>query len=182
MLFIKNVPIVIEPGVRALEAEFSIYDPKVGSRIIPIVLSRITPDEADVAKLPFIPTTRFPHLFSVVSDLDKASALVLYDSMGRISALFTKDARHKSWERFDVAEEHAGKSVTQYSVRFSFNTQKDRFKFLTAMEQLIAQVSKGDQPDLELVNAALGPLARSRVEPVVLPVAVEKRKLGKIKL
>lgn len=182
MFFIKNVPIVIEPGVRALEAEFVVNDSKRGQRVVPVQLARVPLDEVEVTKLPFIPTTRIPHVFSVTSDLDKSFALVTYDSAGRISSLFTKDKNHKSWERFDIADEHAGKSVTQFSVRFMFNTAKDRSNFLTAIEKIAEQVGREEKPDIEDVVAALRPLARSRAAPVILPVAVEKRQLGKVKL
>lgn len=182
MFFIKNVPIVIEPGVRALEAEFAVNDPKAGQRLVPVRLCRIALDEIEVTKLPFIPTTRIPHVFSITSDIEKSFALVTYDSAGRISSLFTKDKNRKSWERFDIAEEHSGKTVTQFSVRFVFNTVKDRAKFLSAMEKIIEQVGREEQPDIADVMDALRPLARSRVAPVILPVAVEKCQLGKIKL
>lgn len=182
MFFIKNVPIVIEPGVRALEAEFVINDPKAGQRFVPVKLLRVPLDEVEVTKLPFIPTTRTPHVFSITSDLDKSAALVVYDNAGRISFLCTKDKTGKSWDRFDIADEHAGKAVTQFSVRFVFNTARDRSKFLAAMEKITEQAGREEKPDIADVMDALRPLARSRVAPVVLPVAVEKCKLGKIKL
>jgi hypothetical protein len=182
MFLIKNVPIVIEPGVRALEAEFVVNDKIAGKRLVPVRLFRVALDEVEVQKLPFIPTTRFPHVFSITSDVDKSGALVVYDSAGRISALYTKDASQKSWDRFDIAEEHAGKSITQFSVRFVFNTARDRSKFLAAMEKITAQVAHEEQPNIEDVMEALRPLARTRVAPVIIPVAAEKSSMGKIKL
>lgn len=182
MFFIKNVPIVIEPGVRALEAEFVINDPKAGQRLVPVQLARVALDEIEITKLPFIPTTRLPHVFSITSDIDKSCALVVYDSAGRISSLFTKDKKQKSWERFDIAEEHSGKSVTQFSVRFMFNTARDRSKFLAAMEKITEKVGREEKPDIAEVMEAIRPLARSRVAPVSVPVAIEKCQLGKIKL
>ncbi|NDD53140.1 hypothetical protein EBZ39_04535 [bacterium] len=182
MFTIKNVPIVIEPGVRALESEIAVNDHVAGFRTVPVQLTRVPLEETSAEKLPFIPTTRTPHVFSVSANLDTSLALVLYDSLGRISTLYTRNKPDTSWERFDIAEEHAGKSITQFSVRFVFASQKDRSKFLTAMEKIVDQAGREIKPNIEDVMAALRPLARSRVAPVVIPVAVEKCSLGKIKL
>lgn len=182
MFTIKNVPIVIEPGVRALETEFVVDDPKAGQRILPITMARVALDEKSVTHLPFIPTNRCPHVFSVNSNLEKSAALLVYDAAGRINTLYTKDERTKVWDRFNISEEHAGKTVTQFSVRFVFNTQKDRAKFLDGMEKITRQVGREETPNMEDVIDALRPLARSRVAPVVVPLAVEKSQLGKIKL
>ena len=182
MFFIKNVPIVIEPGVRALDAEVVTGHTPKYQRKIPVQLSRIEMDEQAAQKLPFIPTTRLPHVFSVAADLDKSPALVVYDAAGRISVIYTKDKSQRAWERFDIADEHAGKSITQFSVRFVFNTAKDRTKFLTALEKITVQARHEEQPDMEDVMAALRPLARIRVAPVLLPVAVEQCRMGRLKI
>lgn len=182
MFFIKNVPIVIEPGVRVLEAEFVANDSVAGQHLVPIRLMRVSLDEKEILKLPFIPTTRTPHVFSVTTDVEKSPALVVYDSAGRIAELYTREKSPHSWERYDIADENAGRSVTQFSVRFVFNTVKDRTKFLTLMEKMTKQVCREEQPAMDDVMAALRPLVRSRVAPVVLPVAVEKSNLSKIKL
>lgn len=182
MFSIKNVPIVIEPGVQAIEAELVTNHPKYGQTSVPVQLIRVALDEKSSEHLPFIATTRLPHVFSLVFNVEKSSALVVYDSAGRISVLYTKDDTQRSWERFDVADEHAGKSVTQFSVRFVFNTAKDRTKFLNAMEKIAEQVGREEKPDMADVMAALRPLARTRTAPVLLPVAVEKCNLSKIKL
>lgn len=182
MFVIKNVPIVIEPGVQALEAELLVSNKDVGQRTVPVQLCRVALCEKTASQLPFIATTRLPHVFSVVDDLKKSPALVVYDSSGRIACLYTRDPSQKSWDRFDVADEHAGKSVTQFSIRFNFVSAKDRHKFLTLVEKMTDQAAREEQPDMEDVVTALRALARSRVAPVVLPIAVEKCKLSKIKI
>lgn len=182
MFVIKNVPIIIEPGVGALETECTVSDAKHGARTVPVHLRRLALSEKIAEQLPLVVTTRLPHVFSVTDDINKSPALVVYDSAGRIACLYTRDAAGKSWERYDIADEHSGKSVTQFSVRFMFNTSKDRNKFLTAIEALIEQVSKEETPDQEAVLTALRALSRSRAAPVLLPVAVEKCKLSKIKI
>jgi len=182
MFFIKNVPIVIEPGVQAIEAELVINHKKYGQTSVPVQLVRLVVDEKASETLPFIATTALPHVFSLVFNVEKAAALVVYDAAGRISTIYTKDETQRSWERFSVSDEHAGKSVTQFSVRYIFNTAKDRSKFLTAMEKLTEQAGREELPNMADVMAALRPLARTRTAPVVLPVAVEKCNLSKIKL
>lgn len=182
MFFIKNVPIVIEPGVQAIEAELVTSHLKYGQISVPVQLVRVPMDEKSAEELPFIATTQLPHVFSLVFNVEKSAALVVYDSAGRISVLYTKDETQRSWERFSVSDEHAGKSVTQFSVRYIFNTAKDRSKFLTAMEKLTEQAGREELPNMADVMAALRPLARTRTAPVVLPVAVEKCNLSKIKL
>jgi hypothetical protein len=182
MFYIRNVPIVIEPGIGAFEAEFIIEDPTAGKRMVAVHLCRVSLDGKSVKDLPFIPTTRLPHVFSLTSNIKKSSALVLYDALGRIAKLYTRDKNSKVWEQFDIADEHSGKSVTQFSIRFSFNTSKDRTTFLTLMEKMAQQAGKEEQPAMDDVMTALRTLARTRVAPSVLPIAVEKCKLSPIKL
>jgi hypothetical protein len=182
MFSVRNVPVVIEPGVGALEAEFSVVDKKLGDRVFPVQLQRVNVDEATIAQLPFIPSTKFPHVFSLLTDLDKSSVLVIYDFLGRLSTLYTRNSTQKVWERNDVADEHAGKTVTQFSVRFSFNSAKDRTKFVELMGQAVATINNGDTPDPKEVFKALNFLARSRVAPVILPVAVARSQRSNVKL
>ncbi len=181
-MLIRNVPIVIEPGVSTLEAEFVVNDVKSGAYNVPIHLHRVALDETAIGVLPLVPTTRLPHVFSITTDLKKSVTLVVYDSLGRIAVVYTRDKAMTHWDRLDVAEEHAGKSVTQFSVRFSFNTAKERLKFLTLMEKITEEAGRDVSPQMDDVMGALRILARSRVAPVVLPVAVEKCTMGKIKL
>jgi hypothetical protein len=182
MFSVKNVPVVIEPGVGALEAEFFVTDEKVGNRAFPVQLQRVPLDQTTFNQLPFVPATQYPHVFSLTNDLDKSAVLVIYDLLGRIATVYTRGDKDAAWERNDVAEEHAGKTVTQFSVRFNFSSVKDRTKFLELVSDLVQQVTKKQKPTMENVTAALGLLARSRVPPVVLPVAVAKAQLSSVKL
>jgi hypothetical protein len=180
MFSIRNIPVVIEPGVAALETEFSISSQKEGERLIPVHLKRVPLDSKTAEDLPFIPTTKLPHVFSPTLDLKKTATLVVYDFLGRLSTIYT---RHENvWERSDVAEEHAGKTVTQFSVRLSFSSAKNRDKFLIAMEHMINCVNAEKPFSPEAMSDAVRLLSRSRVAPVVLPIAVAKSELKKIKL
>lgn len=179
MLFISNVPVVIEPGVAALEADLSIKAPE-GERDVQIHLTRVPLDEKSAADLPFIPSAKLPHVFAPTANLKTAHTLVVYDFLGRLAVIYTKEKN--VWERNNVSDEHAGKTVTQFSVRFCFNSVKNRDKFLAAMEHMAQCASEDREPSPEAILDASRLLARSRTAPVVLPVAVAKKSLGKIKL
>ena len=180
MFSIRNIPVVIEPGVAALETEFSISSKKAGERLVPVQLKRVTLDSKTAADLPFIPTTKIPHVFSPSLDLKKTATLVVYDFLGRLSTIYTRN--ENVWERSDVAEEHAGKTVTQFSVRLAFNSAKNRDKFLAAIEHMVNCVNAEKPFSPEAMSDAVRLLSRSRVAPVVLPIAVAKSELKKIKL
>ena len=181
MFSVRNVPIVIEPGVGALEAEFFITDEKLGNRTFPLQLQRLPLDENIVEKLPFIPATHFPHVFSLTTDVDKSAVLVIYDFLGRLSCVYTRGDNKASWERCDVADEHAGKTVTQFSVRFNFSSVKDRTAFLDTIERMVKEVKNGTAPAPKDVVKAMTLLGRSRVPPVVMPVAVARAAVAPVK-
>lgn len=174
MFYVRNVPVVIEPGIGALEAEFSARDEKNGERFFPVQLQRVTLDKNNLEKLPLIPSTKFPHVFSLIADLDKACVLLIYDFLGRLTTVYTRSDPSSSWNRSDVADEHAGKTVTQFSVRFSFNTAKDREKFMDLAAKLTEGARAGGALSQSDVLKVFNILARSRNKPVVLPVAVAK--------
>lgn len=182
MFSVRNVPIVIEPGVNALESEFFISDAKLGNRTFPLQLVRVDTDERVAEKLPFIPSTRFPHVFTLVEDLDKTAVLVIYDMTGRLSCVYTRGADNSAWERCDVADEHAGKTVTQFSVRFNFGSVKERSVFLDSMEKMVKNAKAGQVPDSKIVMRAMAALGRTRTAPVVLPVAVARAHMKPVKL
>lgn len=180
MLVIRNVPVVIEPGVAALETEFAAKHKNEDTRIVPVQLQRVPLDETTLPDLPFIPTTSTPHVFSPVLDLKKAHTLVVYDFLGRLATVYMRDGT--SWEKHDIADEHAGKSVTQFSVRFCFSTAKSRDRFMTTVSRVLAARSAGKTPAQSDVDDVFQLLERLRVDPLVLPVAVCKKDLKNVKL
>jgi hypothetical protein len=182
MFSVRNVPIVIEPGVGALEAEFFIKDEKRGHRTFPLQLQRLALDETVVSKLPFIPATQFPHVFSLLGDVEKSAVIVIYDFLGRIACVYTRGDDKSAWERCDVADEHAGKTVTQFSVRFNFTSVKDRTTFLELVDKMVKDAKKDVAPAPQDVMRALKLLGRSRVPPVVMPVAVARSAMTPMKL
>lgn len=182
MFSVRNVPVVIEPGVGALEAEFYIKDNERGHRTFPLQLQRLELTEQVVEKLPFIPATQFPHAFSLVGDVDKSAVIVVYDFLGRIACVYTRGDDKSAWDRCDVADEHAGKTVTQFSVRFNFASVKERTTFLELVDKMVKDAKKNIEPDSQNVMRVLKLLGRSRVPPVVMPVAVAKAALAPARL
>jgi hypothetical protein len=182
MFSVRNVPVVIEPGVGALEAEFFIKDDAHGHRTFPLQLQRLEFNESVVEKLPFIPATQFPHAFSLVGDVDKSAVIVVYDFLGRIACVYTRGDEKSAWDRCDVADEHAGKTVTQFSVRFNFSSVKERTTFLELIDKMVKNAKKDVAPSLNDMMKALKLLGRSRVPPVVMPVAVARAALAPVRL
>jgi hypothetical protein len=180
MLVIRNVPVVIEPGVAVLETEFAAKSKKDDVRIVPVPLQRIVLDEKTLPDLPFIPTTSEPHVFAPTQDVKKAHTLVVYDFLGRLTAVYMREG--PSWEKHPIAEEHAGQAVTQFSVRFCFGTAKSRDRFMSAVSHVLASRLAGQQPDAKAVEDVFQMLERLRVDPIVLPVAAHKKDLKNLKL
>lgn len=180
MLALKNVPVVIEPGVGAIETNLAVETPNHGKRLLGVCLYRIALDEKTARHLPLVPTTKLPHVFSLNHDVKNSKVLVVYDALGRIAVVYLFNER--SWERYDVAEEHSGKAITQFSVRFVFNTAKDRDKFMTVMEKMVDGAGREDQPSMDDVMTALRILARARTAPRMMPVAVDKAHMTPVKM
>jgi len=182
MFTIKNVPVVIEPGVGAIEAEFAVTNPTKRRRSFPVHLFRVDWSKETLAAAPMIPSTRTPHMFSLTRNPDESVALIVYDNMGRLTFVFTRDSTGKAWEKKDVAAEHAGKTVTQFSVRFSFGSSGSRDNFMAAVDRVIAQVHANQTPNRDDVETAFKLLSRSRVSPVVMPIAAAKSTMKEVKI
>jgi len=182
MLAIRNVPVVVEPGVPAIEAEFAVMGPPKKRRSFPVQLFRVALDGDKLSKLPFIPATKMPHVFSLTQDPDESVTLVVYDNHGRLAVIYIRDETGKAWERRDVADEHAGKTVTQFSVRFSFGSERSRDDFMLAIDRVLSQMHSDVPPNKNDVNTIFKLLSLSRVAPVVLPVAVAKNSLKQVKI
>lgn len=182
MFFVRNVPVVIEPGVGVLEAEFAVANPPKKQQAFPVQLFRVALDETTATKLPFVATTKLPHVFSLTANPEESVSLLVYDNLGRISFVYTRDETGKAWEKREVAAEHAGKTVTQFSVRFSFGSAKLRDKFMELVDNVMSQMQADQKPNMADVEAAFTILSRSRVSPVVMPVSVPKNSLKSVKI
>ena len=183
MFFVRQIPVVIEPGVSVLEAEMILNDAKAGERTVAAHFFRVPLDEKVAPTLPLVPTTEHPHVFSMNEDVDKSPLLLIYDLLGRLSLIYTRDqSKARAWERHAVIDEHAGKAVTQFSVRFFFSAVKDRNKFLSLVNSMVQRVKDGGNVPKADMTEAITLLSRSRVPPVVLPVAVAKSSLKNVRI
>ena len=172
MFSVREIPVVIEPGVAVLETSLVADDSKTGERVVSAHFWRVNHDENTAQKLPLVPTTQQPHVFSLHENLDTSPLLLVYDLLGRLTLVYVRD--RDAWERRDVSAEHAGKTITQFSVRFSFGSSKDRNRFLSLMTNMADTVRNGAPPLKGEMAEAAKLLSRSRVAPVSLPIAVAK--------
>jgi hypothetical protein len=182
MFAIRNVPVVIEPGIPAIEAEFAITGMTKKRRSFPVQLLRVALDGSKLPNLPLIPSTKLPHVFSLTQNPEESATLIVYDNLGRLDRIYTRDGSKKAWERKDVADEHVGKTVTQFSVRFSFSSEKSRNEFMASIDRVLSQMHANCSLDKNDVDTVFKLLSRSRVPPIVLPIAVAKNSLKQVKI
>lgn len=182
MFQIQNVPIVIEPGVNAVEAEFFAAEKSGKTRSFPVQLFRVVVDEHTAQSLPFVASVRFPHVFSLSQNPEVALVMVVYDAAGRISFVYTRDTTKKTWEKREVADEHAGRTVKQFSIRYFFNSERSRDEFMKLVDNIVSAVHNRETPNQKDINTAFNLLSRARTEPVVLPIAVAKADMKKLKI
>lgn len=166
MLFFKDVPVVIDPGVAALEVGI-INVAKRGKRLFYVVFERVHVTAKNAHDLPMIVTSQNPHVFSMTADLKNSPFLLVYDLFGRLSVVYTREDSTNAWVRNDAAPEQVGETITQFSARFSFNSVRDRDKFMAAMNRVTN--NKYSRNDIEMISKLLN---SSKAGPVVLPIAV----------
>lgn len=182
MFYVREIPVVIEPGVDALEAFLCVTDAKGAERTLAAQFQRVSLDEKTAPLLPLVPTTAQPHVFSLQDSLERSPVLLVYDFLGRLSLIYTRNDKNKAWERNDVIAEHAGKTITQFSVRFCFSSLKDRNHFMELINRMSGAVREGNtiaKPDM---TEAINLLSRARVAPAVLPVAVARTRTKNVKI
>lgn len=182
MFLIQNVPIAIEPGVNAIEAEFLATEKPNKTRAFPVYLFRVALDEQSAPKLPFVTSIKTPHVFSLAQNPDDSIVLVVYDSLGRIHTVYTRDENSRAWDKRFVADEHAGKTVKQFSVRYIFGSEKSRDEFMRRVGNIITALEQNNVPPPADVAGAFRLLSRARVSPVVLPVSVAKANMKQVKI
>jgi hypothetical protein len=174
MLYFKDVPVVIEPGVGALEV--GLVAVKDGEeRLFFVPFERVTPTSENAHKLPLIMSSLYPHLFSMTRDLEQSPFLLVYDTFGKLSFVYTRDDRSYTWEKNETAPEQVGDTVTQFSVRFSFKTAKNRDVFMRHLDDIMAAKSSGKRLPQKKVGELFDLLMAASTGPVLLPVAVAKK-------
>lgn len=175
-----EAPIVIEPGVGALEVNVFICDssrpssdPKSRCKLW-WRFERIELSDKIAEAMPFIPTMKYPHIFTMAADLDAAPFLLVYDLSGRLAFIYKKEPGSNAWVCHNVIDEVRGKTISQFSVRFSFNTSADRNEFVAAIEKLMDATSRDKTFDQKTMRAATRLLCKSRMAPVSTTVSMAK--------
>lgn len=175
-----EAPIVIEPGVGALEVNVFICDsarpaadPKSRCKLW-WRFERVELSDKIAVALPFIPTMKYPHIFTMAADLDASPFLLVYDLSGRLAFIYKRESGSNAWVCHSVIDEVRGQTVSQFSVRFSFNTSADRNEFVAAIEKLMEATERGKTFDQKTMRAATRLLCKSRVSPVSTTVSMAK--------
>lgn len=166
MLFFKNVPVVIEPGVAALEVGI-INVARKEKRLFYVVFERVHVTQKNNDDLPFVVTSQTPHVFSMTPDLRNSPFLLVYDLFGRLNTVYTREESTHAWIKNEAAAEQIGETITQFSARFSFNTVRERDRFLASIERVAN--GKYSRADVESISRLL---RNSHTGPVILPVAI----------
>ena len=187
MFTIQNLPVAVDPGVGAIEAELLTHVINDKQKLrrpsqLPVQLFRVVMDSAAATDLPFVPSVKTPHVFSLAHDINKTPLLVIYDNFGRLSSIYHRDKSGQAWENTYVAPEFSGSTVTQFSVRFSFSSAKMRDKFLSSVDNVLEQLKNKDKPTEEELLSVFHVLNRMRAKPVLLPIAVARSHLQPVKL
>jgi hypothetical protein len=173
MLYFKSVPVVIEPGVGALEVCL-VSVTRRGERTFYVPFERIDLNSTIAVSLPMIVSSAAPHVFSMSADLDNSPFLLLYDNLGKLSAVYTREQKTNVWVQNDAAPEQVGATITRPSVRFSFNGAHDRDRFLDMLEQVADKYKKRKRVVRDELITIVELLTSSKTGPVVLPIAVAK--------
>jgi hypothetical protein len=166
---IQDVPIVVEPCVQVIEATCAVADGANGLRCFPVQLYRLELDNRLIDKLPFVPSTKTPHVFCPVTTLKDAPFLLVYDYMGRLHTWY-KRQKKSAWSRYEFCSEVSGRPEVTPSVRFRFLNEKQQRRFLTLTEQLMRQ-SRGGVINCDDVQEFVRFIGRLRTPPVVVDVA-----------
>lgn len=174
MLYFKDVPVAIEPGVGALEV--GLVSVKNGDeRLFFVPFERVVPTSENAAKLPLIMSSLYPHIFSMTANLDTTPFLLVYNTFGKLSLVYTRAEKSGVWEKNETAPEQVGDTVMKFSVRFSFDTAKSRDKFMQALDTAVTARASGKRLPAKAIGEMLDFLAAANDGPVILPVAVAKK-------
>ena len=173
MLYFKDVPIVIEPGVGALEVGI-VNSNKKSERLFYAIFERVELNETTAAQLPFVTSSSAPHVFTMAKDLNKSPFLLIYDYLGKLSSVYTRDKNSGVWVKNDAAPEQIGDTITQFSVRLSFNSAQLRDEFLDTLDSLVSRYMSNGKVSRNSVVDLIDIISASKAGPVVLPVAVAK--------
>lgn len=174
MLYFKDVPVLIEIGVAAIEVGI-VQRVKDSERVFYAHFERVELTSEVATELPFIVASSAPHVFTMLKDLNKSPFLLVYNYLGKLTTVYTRDEKTGLWLKSDTAPEQVGDTVTKFSIRFAFNSTESRDSFLFLLAELSATYKAQNKISRKVVESLLNVLITdSSIDPVVLPVAVAK--------
>lgn len=175
-----EAPIAVEPGVGALEINVFVRDLKRPASDPKSRFKnwwrfeRVEIDESVVSVAPYIPSTKYPHVFTMLPDLEVSPFLLVYDISGRLAFIFKKEGNGHAWVCHNVIDEVRGRTISQFSVRFAFNQSADRDEFMSLIEKLMDGGARDKHVDNQTMRAAIRLLRKAKMAPVATTVAIEK--------
>jgi hypothetical protein len=178
MLLFKDVPVVIEPGVGALEVALC-RKTRAKARVFYVQFGRLNVTETVAEQLPFVMSSAAPHVFSMSDDIAQNPFLLVYDHLGKLRHVYMRDDVTGNWIANNLFQEHVGETVTQFSVRLTFDCVAQRDTFLHAINHLAnkyrqnKRINWADQALRDSVNAMVKTIVSGNA-PIVLPIAVDK--------
>lgn len=174
MLYFKDVPVVIEIGAAALEVGV-VQRTKNSERLFYVHFERVPLNKDTAEALPFVVSSSAPHVFTMAQDLSKSPFLLVYDYLGKLTTVYTREPKTGAWVKSDTAPEQIGDTVTLFSVRLSFDSPTTRDQFLASLNEIMDNYKDSKKISRNAVAALLNILDESTSSgPVVLPVAVAK--------
>lgn len=175
MLYFKDVPVLIEIGTAALEVGI-VQRTKKSERLFYVHFERVNLEKDTAEKLPFVVSSSGPHVFTMSQDLSKSPFLLVYDYLGKLATVYSREQKTGAWIRSDAAPEQVGDTVTLFSVRLSFESPAIRDNFLSLLSEITLQYKGANKISRRAVAALLDTidLTNAPATPVVLPVAVAK--------
>jgi hypothetical protein len=179
-----DAPIVVEPGVGALEIsifvrnlELPANDPTSRFRSW-WVFERVDLNGETAKQLPFIATTKYPHIFTAAADFDESPFLLVYDVSGRLAYIYKKEGPTAVWVCHDVVDEVRGRTVSQFSTRVTFSASADRDEFMALLDKL-SNAENNRVESTRLVKTALRLLYKADTTAVTATVAIQKTTLSR---
>jgi hypothetical protein len=175
MLYFKDVPVLIEIGVAALEVGV-VQRTKKSERLFYVHFERLKLQKNTAAELPFVVSSSAPHIFTMSQNLSKSPFLLVYDYLGKLTTVYSRENNTGAWLRSDTAPEQVGDTVTLFSVRLSFESPVIRDNFLSLLSEITMQYKGANKISRKNVAALLDALnlTDAPATPVILPVAVAK--------
>jgi hypothetical protein len=123
------------------------------------------------ADLPHLVNNDVTHAFGPATCQQDCPFLLCYNTDGRLTTILERSG--SSWSRYTVAEELSGRVECLPSVRFVFQNESDRGRFMQLLQKLGESVRKLELPSPQDAWELTTLILRQPHPPRLVPVAVE---------